>query len=269
VLLICVEWCTQFGLRGLADARVPSLGPRNREGVGALVGAVLFNFSFVVTVPSVIGLKKRAVSPVRLLRDGVCSGTILMAVVGALGALGAMIGNADGSGDTEGIDDAPLLAASSSSTDDAADLLAKLQSDAYPPLTRAAAFAFPPAALLTLIPVYSIIARDNLVASGLLGARSAATLAVAAPWLGALALYPGDWLVPAVEWSGLVLIVPLNFVLPAALYLCAVSADERSDRSNVQAQQQRQEAQNQSSTGGTSSQETTATAVATEATGAN
>ena len=207
IVLIAVEWCAQWAVRGLVYDRVPTVGdPASPRAVATTVGTILFNFGFVLTVPSVVGLKRRAARAHPLLVAGVGAGTLLMAGVGLLAAVG--VGG------------------------DAGDLLDALESARYPPLTRVAAFLFAPAALLTGIPVYSIIARDNLVASRLLATRArAAALAVAVPWLGALALYPGDRLETIVEWTGLFLVVPLNFALPAALCLAAraraASGDER------------------------------------------
>ena len=72
VVLIAAEWCAQWCFRGLVYDRVPTVGdPASPRAVATTVGTILFNFGFVLTVPSVVGLKRRSARVHPLLGAGV------------------------------------------------------------------------------------------------------------------------------------------------------------------------------------------------------
>ena len=80
-------------------------------------------------------------------------------------------------------------------------------------------YLVPPAAILTSIPVFSIIVKDNLVSIGLCGPRWAGFWAVFFPWVLALVLYEGDSLGVILNWTGILLTAPINMMLPCWFYL--------------------------------------------------
>lgn len=85
--------------------------------------------------------------------------------------------------------------------------------------TRFASYLFPPVVLWSGIPVFAIIIRYNLVQEKVCGVGMANLIAVVLPWAAALVLYAGTLLNTLLNWSGLLLVVPLNFLLPCWLYL--------------------------------------------------
>ena len=192
---IVVAWLASFGATGL-QSHVPVAGAR----AGPLIGTLLFNFCFVATVPSWVNEKRPGVSVTRSIWSAVAVGTFVFASVGLLGAA-AYGGAPDGF---------------TASRDLLTVLLAR---GGF--IARAAAFAFPPVALMSGIPVLSICVRYNLLEQRLCSRTVANVVAVVAPWACALLLGRGGALGAAIDWVSLFAAVPLNFALPAWLYLAA------------------------------------------------
>ena len=192
---IVAVWLASFGATGL-ESHVPVAGAR----AGSLIGTLLFNFCFVATVPSWVNEKRPGVSVPRSLWSAVAIGTFVFASVGLLGAA-AYGGAPDG------------FTASR-------DLLTVLLARGGL-VARAAAFAVPPVALMSGIPVLSICVRYNLLEQRLCSRGMANVVAVVAPWACALLLGRGGALGAAIDWVSLFAAVPLNFALPAWLYLAA------------------------------------------------
>eukprot|EP01079_Euglenida_sp_SAG-EU17-18_P001778 gene1778-2916_t len=87
--------------------------------------------------------------------------------------------------------------------------------------TKVATFLFPWAALVSGIPIMSIIIRYNLLEANICGKAVANFWAVLFPWAAALALYAGDFLDFLTNWGGNLCVVPLNFILPCILWILA------------------------------------------------
>jgi hypothetical protein len=173
------------------------------EVVGAdssgLIGTLLFNFMFVATIPSWLNEKQPGVSVKRTLWCSVILGVLIFVLVG----LGGAIAYGDGFSSK-------------------ADLLQLLIQKGHI-IGRLASYAFPPVALMSGIPVLSVCIRYNLVEQEVMSPRLALLFSVVLPWLLALILYRRDFLGTAFDWVSLFSAVPLNFLLPAWLYLLATA----------------------------------------------
>ena len=78
---------------------------------------------------------------------------------------------------------------------------------------------FAPAALITGIPVFSIIIRYNLLENKICGPLPANLFAVVLPWVLALFFFAGSLLNNLIQWSSALLFVELNLLLPMLLYV--------------------------------------------------
>eukprot|EP00755_Sulcionema_specki_P017616 Sspe_Gene.11379::Locus_3839_Transcript_1_1_Confidence_1.000_Length_2162::g.11379::m.11379 len=194
---IVFEWCMQAFVHGLnfnkEHGKVPFIGSDQSQ----VFGTVLFNYAFVTTVPSWCNERKVGVNINRSIWGSVCLGSLMFFSVGLFGAAAW-----DFSGDS--------------------DLLTVLTSSSTPGvsrLTRILAYLFPIVALVTSIPIFSIIVRYNLLENNLCGPFWANFWGALFPWVAAIALYTGNLLGDTVNWSGILTIIPLNFMLPAWFYI--------------------------------------------------
>lgn len=206
LLAITIEWCAQFADLGLARNEPPAVGSEFSN----LFGNVLFNFAFILTIPSWLNEKKPEVGVNETVTWSVWLSVLLFVVLGYMAA----------------------SAYPSEFGDSNDDLITVILNGGkgVTGLTRACAYIFPPVVLWSGIPVFSIIVRYNLLQEEVCGPRMANLIAVISPWVFSLFLYAGTLLNSLMNWTGLLLVVPLNFVLPCWLYLRgrATEQDERT-----------------------------------------
>eukprot|EP01060_Flectonema_neradi_P031596 TRINITY_DN4826_c0_g4_i1.p1 TRINITY_DN4826_c0_g4~~TRINITY_DN4826_c0_g4_i1.p1 ORF type:complete len:680 (+),score=135.32 TRINITY_DN4826_c0_g4_i1:85-2124(+) len=200
---IVVEWCIQAIITGIdfSENHVPFVG----SDQSSLYAVVLFNYAFVVTIPSWANEKKVGVNINKSVWWSTLCGTAMFFFTGIF-----IAGAWDCSGSNS-------------------DLLAKFTNSSthgVSPLTKALAYLFPVIALVTGIPIFSIIVRYNLLENNICGTFWANFWGAIFPWIAAIFLYTGNALNDTVVWAGLLTIVPLNFVLPAWFYIQALKEDE-------------------------------------------
>eukprot|EP00472_Partenskyella_glossopodia_P013010 CAMPEP_0197522766 /NCGR_PEP_ID=MMETSP1318-20131121/7849_1 /TAXON_ID=552666 /ORGANISM="Partenskyella glossopodia, Strain RCC365" /LENGTH=433 /DNA_ID=CAMNT_0043075243 /DNA_START=14 /DNA_END=1315 /DNA_ORIENTATION=+ len=190
--IILLQFCLQFFNNGLHPEYVPisKLG----AGAGVSLGSILFNFAFVVTVPSWVNEKRRDVSIRKTLSYSMVTGALMFAAMGLVGSMAYKFPHG-------------------------ADLLAKLSYPNQWMLTRVLAQLFPPLVLVPGIPILSIVVRYNLLENRCCGPLVANLVSVALPWLVALISMSGNNLNVILNWSGLLTVAPLNFLIPCAMYL--------------------------------------------------
>ena len=110
-------------------------------GFGSQVGPMVFNYAYVVTLPSWINEMKPGLSVNLQLWGALIPGIITFIVLGWFSAAFYQ---------TVGIPDSE-------------DLLSGLTGDSISKFAQAASFVFPPAALISGIPIFSIVIRYNLL----------------------------------------------------------------------------------------------------------
>jgi hypothetical protein len=205
LLIYCFfAWMLQFFVIGLDPSdQLPIL---DAGGSGSVLANVMFNFGFVVTVPSWLNEKRRDVSIHRTVWTTVLVGGSMFLGLGLIGGASKIdFTNQD------------LLAA----------ITGGKNSKWYAVL---AAYLFPPAALLTGIPVFSIIIRYNLVENKICRPFVANLFAVVFPWVVSLFFYTGSFLTQLINWSSAFMFSALNFTFPLLVYV--VAKDRRVDESN-------------------------------------
>ena len=195
LLLLCFStvFIAQFAQEGLVAARVPAFGASYRD----MLGSIIFNYAFIVMVPSWLNEKRAEVSVNRTVWSGTVISTILYLLVGITGGLAydSVQGN----------------------------FLNSLASHCNPALTRFAAFLFAIVCVGLSVPIFCIMVRYNLIVDGLCSDRWAVIFSVVLPFAFSWVFYHGRSFNDVVSWSGVVNNGPVNFILPLLVALRAVN----------------------------------------------
>eukprot|EP00467_Chlorarachnion_reptans_P001881 CAMPEP_0114538878 /NCGR_PEP_ID=MMETSP0109-20121206/30384_1 /TAXON_ID=29199 /ORGANISM="Chlorarachnion reptans, Strain CCCM449" /LENGTH=532 /DNA_ID=CAMNT_0001722939 /DNA_START=166 /DNA_END=1761 /DNA_ORIENTATION=+ len=203
LLVLLTEFSVQFMSNGLHPEYLPDSALSSGSGVS--LGSILFNFAFVVTVPSWVNEKRPDVNIHKTLWSSITTGTFLFILMGLVGAMAYKFPHG-------------------------ADLLTKLSHPNQWIITRVFAQLFPPLVLVPGIPILSIIMRYNLLENRICGPMLANLIAVFLPWMLALLTMSGNLLNVILNWTGLLTVGPLNFLIPCAMFL--ISEHRNRNRSN-------------------------------------
>jgi hypothetical protein len=139
LLVLCLlTWTIQFLCLGLDPSNMPSVSSGGFLQLGYLISQTLFNYVSVVTVPSWVNEKKEGVSVNRSVVTAMAGATTMYITIGIFGG----------------------LALSSSIQSGGTELLAVLtRSPHIHMFTKVMTYIFPLAAIITTIPIFSIIIR--------------------------------------------------------------------------------------------------------------
>eukprot|EP00466_Bigelowiella_natans_P002565 jgi/Bigna1/84136/fgenesh1_pg.124_\ len=250
LVVICTAWVVFFGLEGIDASLCPSFASNS-----AAFGYVFFNYSFVITVPSWINEKSLVVG----VYIGVVLSQILLLLIDAIYMINppqrpdvtvsSLIWNTTFIGMLFFLL-VGILGSMAQKYDGDADLLTVLTGKEKATWIRVLTFSFPLFALfnmsalnswsmllldftVTSIPVFSIIMRYNLLENRICGTSAAnfcvlfyilwkkgrvRVNAVDAISFGKQ-VYGGNSINYILAWAGIVTVGPLNFVVPAWVYL--------------------------------------------------
>jgi hypothetical protein len=203
IVILCI-WFAFFAEVGIHTGTLPVWGSDQTS----VVGTLLFNFTFVTSIPSWANEKKPGVSVSRSINGTTALGTLIFLLLGVLGAM------------TFNFDD---------NTSDLLKAIEAVTSDTV--LTKMAhvtVFMFPVVAFLSSIPVFAIIIRYNLLQNRICGKAVANFIAVVLPWLIALPFYTGKGLSLVITWSSLVANGLINYVVP--MWFFYLSRDDKANR---------------------------------------
>ena len=162
-------------------------------GLGSQIGPIVFNYAYVVTLPSWINEMKPGLSVNKQLWGALIPGIATFIVLGWFSA--AFYQTEPGIPDSE-------------------DLLSGLTGPSISKFAQAASFVFPPAALISGIPIFSIVIRYNILENGLCGIFWANIWAVVFPWIVALIFYAGSSMNNLMNYVSLISTIPLNLTVP-------------------------------------------------------
>ena len=225
-LVLClIAWIVQFFYSGMDGARLGLLipPPGVTTAFGSVLSVIIFQFNFALYVPSWLSEKQPHVSVAKSVGWAVVISSAMFLLLGILGALAF-----------EYPDGQDFLAVLSSKT--RRNML---------PTSLIGAYLFPAAALLTGIPVASIVIRYNLVESKLCGTVAANLYAVCSlpslyfcntllmygvvlPWLLAVCFFAGSFLNTLIQWTSALVFVALNLVMPVYMYIITHMRDSKS-----------------------------------------
>lgn len=211
ILLIFVQWIVTIMTHGLTTMRVPAFG----SNLSQTFGAILFNYAFVTAVPSFANAKQPHVSAHKTVGSGVSIMTVLYVLVAILGGMAYEI--PDNSSMIQVIGALPDVTI----------------------LSQIVGYTFPIVALVTSIPVNTIVLRYNLIQSGTCNKTWSNLLAGALPWFFAIPGMTGSGLTKAVGWCSLLFVSAANFVVPFVLYIYSKKHREKLRQlDKIEAQQQ-------------------------------
>ncbi|KAF9970759.1 hypothetical protein BGZ73_006482, partial [Actinomortierella ambigua] len=191
VLLVVLQWIITFFIHGLDSTMVPVVG----SDVSQIFGTVLFNYTFITTVPSWANAKKPSVSIHKTISYSVGITTVIYILVAVLGGMAFQIPQ-----------DSTLIQAINSSPQ--VSLLSLITG-----------YTYPIAALITSIPINIIVIRYNLIQSGVCNMSWSNILSAVTPWLIAVPCMTGSGLPTVINWSSLFLLSTANFIIPFILYI--------------------------------------------------
>ena len=199
LLLLSAIWFGIFFNQDTFDGSRIGLIHENSTFNVDCVGIILFNFAFIVTIPSWYNEKAPSASVVKSLSYSIIFVAILFIVIGALAAM---------SFETDDLsnDNQSLFTV----IDDFGGGIGKISVYLYPIIQN-----------ITSIPVFCIIIRYNLQNSGT-SKYIANFISVLLPWLLAIPLFTGAGFVKLCDFTGIVLGSFVNFILPPYLYLLSV-----------------------------------------------
>jgi hypothetical protein len=208
-LVLClVAWTIQFFYSGMDADRLGVFVPRPgvTTAFGSVLSVIIFQFNFALYVPSWLIEKRPDVSVAKSVGWAVVISGAMFLLLGILGALAY---------------DYP----------DGQDFLAVLSSKTRKnmlPTSLVGAYLFPAAALLTGIPVASIVIRYNLVESKICGPFAANLNGVVLPWLLALCFFAGSFLNTLIQWTSALVFIALNLIMPVYMYIITHMRDSQS-----------------------------------------
>lgn len=171
---------------------IAAVGPRPWD----VVGVVIFNFAFCVTVPAWLNEKETGVSAKKTIWAACMSSAVAYCLVGYLG--GVAIHKASD------------------------NVLDELTSSLAPTSVRLGGGVFAFAIIGLGVPVYCVLMRYNLRAGGL-SVFWSHILAGAGPWAVSWLLYRGHGILHVLSWSGLILNAGIDFIAPMILMVHSTS----------------------------------------------
>ena len=206
LMIICVEWFVWFVYRGDLDyGNVPAVG----KDMSQVLGTIVFNYAYVTTIPSCFNEKKPHVSINTSMWSSAILSFVLFMFLGVLGAWSYHYSPSD-------------------------DVLSKINDDlSGSPFmnlcSQVTVYLFPLVALVSGIPIFSIIVRYNLMENKVCGKGWANVWGVLFPWLVSIPAYTGSGLLQVINWTSLLVNGFINFVIPTLIYIVAVAQAKRRD----------------------------------------
>ncbi|KAG0266951.1 hypothetical protein DFQ27_009309 [Actinomortierella ambigua] len=191
VLFVVLQWIITFFIHGLDSTMVPAVG----SDISQIFGTVLFNYTFITTVPSWANAKKPSVSIHKTVGYSVGITTIMYILVAILGGMAFHI--PQNSTLIQAINSSPQVSV----------------------ISLISGYTYPIAALITSIPINIIVIRYNLIQSGVCNMFWSNILSAVTPWLVAVPCMTGSGLTTVINWSSLFLLSTANFIIPFVLYI--------------------------------------------------
>lgn len=208
LLTIVGIWVALFATQDLDTSRLPVFGTNQTS----VVGTILFNYTFVTSIPSWVNEKKTHISVSRQVNGTTALGTAIFLLLGLFGAIAL------------------------SFDDNVSDVLKAIEAiktdSALVKTAHVTVYLFPVVAFLSSIPVFAIIIRYNLLQNRICGKALANFIAVVLPWLISLPFYSGNRLSLVITWSSLFANGVINYVVP--MWFFYLSRDKHANHARTQ-----------------------------------
>jgi len=181
-----IIWVAHLGALELDVSRLPVVG----GNIEHLLGVVYINFNYAITLPSWSNERNLNVNANKVLYTAATFVTVLYVLLGLVG--GAAVGHLNGD-----------------------VITTKLQSRyGLTSFVSFTIFGFGATQLISQIPIFSLIARKNLVTAGWMGRPLATAVSVGIPWAITVMFYTGNALEDILNWIGMLVIPICNFFVP-------------------------------------------------------
>eukprot|EP00746_Dinoflagellata_sp_MGD_P076324 gnl/MRDRNA2_/MRDRNA2_30737_c0_seq1.p1 gnl/MRDRNA2_/MRDRNA2_30737_c0~~gnl/MRDRNA2_/MRDRNA2_30737_c0_seq1.p1 ORF type:complete len:521 (-),score=65.24 gnl/MRDRNA2_/MRDRNA2_30737_c0_seq1:100-1662(-) len=214
---------------------IPAVNTEPKTGSqAAVLGTILFNFGFVTTVPSWVNEKRPQVS----VNKSLWSSTFFCNLVFvAIGLSGAMAFQDVLQGPVSNTCVRAVKDANFNCPNDLMQTLTNVQTTPSSWRTNPTAnfilhfsvYLFPIVAVLSSIPVFSIVIKYNVIENGF-SARFGFLWGVVFPWVAAFPLlYMPDAINQFVNFTSLIVVTFTDFIIPYALYIKLQAMDQRED----------------------------------------
>jgi len=202
LFLLLSQFLYEFWLRGFNISYIPLFGPDPSQ----VLGVVMFNFAYLITVPSWLIEKKENVNVNKIIwRSSIACATIYI-VFGLLCALAF---------EHAGTNALIILSSSKSH-----------------PLTRLCSVLFGATIIGAGVPVLCVIIKTTLYDSKALGPNMSFFFGAIFPFLTSWILYQGEFLISILNWTGLVVNGLVCFILPlifVRVTMNRIAAQENGD----------------------------------------
>lgn len=188
---IFIKWIITFFMRGFTASAVPAIGTQQ----ASVLGQIVINYAFSVTVPSWCNEKRRSSNVNRTVWTAVLSSTLIYLSVGLLGGFSF-----------PNLNDSDILTAINRASNGSV-------------IDQISVYLFPLIVVASGIPIYSIIIRYNLVENNICSRRWANVWAVLLPWILVIPLTAGnDVFNNVTNITSLLFQLPINLTIPFIIY---------------------------------------------------
>ncbi|KAI9496786.1 hypothetical protein BDB00DRAFT_952354 [Zychaea mexicana] len=188
---VLIQWIVAFCQVGLDTSLLPASGPDS----STVLGIVIFNYAYITTIPTMVNDLRPDVSIHKSLWISVVISTIMYILLGVFGAMAYRM-------------------------EPTADILAILSSQGST-ASLVTTYIFPICALVTSIPVFTIVIRQNLMRGNICGRPWAVFWSNILPWFVCIPLQTKDYVGTIQNWSSLFFQSTINFILPFILYFAS------------------------------------------------
>ncbi|KAI8994781.1 hypothetical protein BDB01DRAFT_902473 [Pilobolus umbonatus] len=188
LIAILIQWTVAFAQEGMN----PQLLPASGSNLSMVLGIVIFNFSFITTIPSWVNSLREDVNIHRCLWISIIISTLFYIVLGVCGAMTYRM-------------------------DSSSDILNILNSQGST-ISKVTSYLFPLCALVTSIPVFTIVIKSNLLRGEICSTSWASFWSNFLPWIICLPLQTKSWVGLIQNWSSLFFQSTVNFIIPFILY---------------------------------------------------
>jgi hypothetical protein len=141
LIFIFVTWLVTFGIHGLDKGLVPMIGHDKSQ----VVGTVLFNYAFIITIPSWVNDVNPSVPIRKVVWYSVITSTVIYLLLGIMGGMAYKM-----------VPTSNIISTINISPEKSI-------------ISVITTYLFPLVVLITSIPVYTIIIRYNLLRTGFCG----------------------------------------------------------------------------------------------------
>ncbi|KAI9478906.1 MAG: hypothetical protein EXX96DRAFT_505695 [Benjaminiella poitrasii] len=185
---ILLQWVIAFIQEGLDTALLPAFG----NDYSAILGIAIFNYSFITTIPSWINNMSPTVNIHHCLFISIVISIVFYLIFGISGAMAYKM-------------------------DASSDILVILTTKGSL-ISKITSYLFPIFALITSIPVYTIVVRSNLIRGKICSSSWASFLSNCLPWIICIPIQTKDWIGALQNWSSLFFQSSVNYILPFVFY---------------------------------------------------